>query len=134
VYNVLGVKCEWNALCRLVNIEPRNDMDNIDEYFRTLEYLRENYFNEEKPLHEEYKIYAYELPEHIYSDDDTHVLIGICLLKTVLFKNNRKEITDVTIQDIEVAKDNLVKWLKENNIDESDMKIWTVTDDCGCCS
>jgi hypothetical protein len=55
-------------------------------------------------------------------------------LKTVLFKNNRKEITDVTIQDIEVAKDNLVKWLKENNIDESDMKIWTVTDDCGCCS
>jgi len=158
VLAILGVKIPFIEWLKITDSKLYEEF----KTFSDLEILRETTFrhknnafncNDEKEYEEKCKnkISAYSLHHDVNTDDEAEkeVVVGFCVLFRVwssmdnIRNSLRKYNGDAVVSDYNVTRidfeetmvlhGKLKEWMTENNI-TGKIELFTVTDDCHCCS
>jgi hypothetical protein len=130
VYQVVGFKLTKKQFLEMLNFKVEDEKYRDDEEY---DFISD---------HSGVKLYksevmSFRLHHDIYKKEDG-MLIGIPVLTLVIdtcFGHNKKtEVTEIDIEKVVEAKAKLLDWLDAKEIARPTIKLYTTTNNCGCCS
>lgn len=141
VLQVVGVIVDINTICRLTNKKsihiPYEDEDeNGGLHDIVAELLCDNNWT---IIDYDKNIGLYRMTHDIYDEEecDTKMILGIKILTSIIFEDiytaNIPEVVEIDIDALFKTKERLKQYMNEKNI-FGPIKIYSVFNDCGCCS